>query len=272
MAVLIGIPTYDDKVYSGLSAALMGEGTLPDCPEYTVAYKHISLLALSHNELLVLALNNRPQITHLLIVHSDVIPERGFLVQMLHDMAEAQADVLSAVIPIKDGSGLTSTALLPHLGEADAQGRYEFRRRRLTIKEAMRLPDVFDVQDVQHVFDEHSPDGVLLVNTGLMLIDVRQPRLTEPEPLHFEINDAIFRKEDGTFVADVEPEDWYFSRQCARRGLRVCATRRVHVQHVGRANFPNHVDYGTWASDKMWKPANKENGQHAETQVPEPIP
>jgi hypothetical protein len=268
MAVLIGVPTYDDKVNTGLAAALIAEGALPHCPVYTVAFKAVSLLALGHNELLCLALNNRPDISHLLIVHADILPDRGFLIQMLSDMEEAHADVLGAIVPIKDGHGLTSTAYLPHLGPPDAQGRYEFRRRRLTIKEATRLPDLFDVHDIQHLFSDDSPDGVLLVNTGLLLLDVRQPFA---ERVHFEINDAIFTNGDGKFIADVEPEDWYFSRQCALAGARVCVTRRVGLRHIGSARFPNKTTWGEWDTDQAWSAApRKENGQH-ETQSVEPV-
>jgi len=260
MTILIGIPTYDNKVESGLAVSLLSEMRYPGCPPYTVAFKQSSLLAYAHNELLCIARNNQPEITHLLLVHADILPDPGFLAQMFKDMAEAQADVLGVVIPIKDSKGLTSTALLPHLGDADKQGRREYRRRRLTITECARLPDIFDVRDLQHVFGEASEDGVLLVNTGMLLINLAAPFVSQ---VHFEINDDIFTGEDGLAYADVEPEDWYFSRQAAAHGARLCVTRRVSLRHVGRANFPNQVAWGEWAHDQAWKaPEPKRNGQH----------
>lgn len=265
MTVLVGIPTYDDTLRSGLALALLTEMRQPKCPPYTVACKQSSLLALAHNELLCIALNNRPEISHLLIVHADVMPDPGFIAQMYSDMAEAQADVLGAVIPIKDSKGLTSTALLPSLGTAERHGRREFRRRRLTMTEAVRLPDVFDVHDLQHVFEDDSDDAALLVNTGMMLIDVRK---AFAELVHFEINDAIFQNERGQFYADVEPEDWHFSRQCAELGARVCVTRRVGLRHVGRANFPNKQAWGEWAVDQTYSPSPNGKEPHHEVAMP----
>ncbi len=255
MTTLVGIPTYDDTLRSGLALSLLTEMRLPDCPAYTVACKQASLLALAHNELLCIALNNRPEIDKLLIVHNDILPDHGYLAQMHKDMRQSGADVLGAVIPIKDSKGLTSTALLPRLGdEHDMQGRKEFRRRRLTIKEAARLPDIFDAHDLNHLFGEETTEPILLVNTGMLLIDVTKPFV---EKVHFEINDEIFRHDDsGQFYADVEPEDWFFSRQCAARGARICVTRRVHLRHVGRANFPNTGDWGEWDNDQTW-PGNR---------------
>jgi len=251
MTILVGIPTYDDKVISGLAAALMGELAQPECPPYTVAFKQASLLAFGHNALLVIALNNRPAITHLLLVHSDVVPEAGFIKQMLSDMEEAKADLLGAILPIKDSKGLTSTALLTDSHEIDQLGRRDCRRRRLTIKESARLPDVFDCADLQKFFDDHSTKPALLVNTGLLLIDVRKPWV---EKCHFEINDDIFKNDDGLYYADVEPEDWHFARQAAGQGARVCVTRRIKAQHIGRQNYPNGGGWGKWEHDENQTP------------------
>lgn len=248
MTVLVGIPTYNDMLRTGLALTLLAERR-PGCPQYTVVSKQASLLALAHNELLCIALNNRPEITHLLIVHSDVIPEPGFICQMFNDMVECKADVLGAVIPIKDEKGLTSTAYLPHIGSnaEDAQGRYAFRRRRLTLREAAGLPEIFGVQDLQALFHDNSPDGALLANTGMLLIDVRSEFI---EHVHFEINDEVFRKDDGMFYADVEPEDWYFSRQLATLGAKVMVTRRVKLRHMGGVPFPNTNEWGAWEFDR----------------------
>lgn len=253
MTILVGIPTYDDTLRTGLALALLSEHR-PGCPAYTVVSKQASLLALAHNELLCIALNNRPEITHLLIVHSDILPEPGFIGQMFADLTEYKADALGCVIPIKDSKGLTSTALLPHIGSPeDPQGRYAFRRRRLTIREAAKLPDVFGVDDLKKLYGETASDAALLVNTGMLMIDVRQPVF---EQAHFEINDEIFRKENGLFYADVEPEDWYFSRQLATLGARVMVTRRVGLRHAGRANFPNRGEaWGDWEFDRSAVPA-----------------
>jgi hypothetical protein len=188
------------------------------------------------------------------MLHSDVIPvEPGFIGIMLHHLRQAGADVLSAVMPIKDDKGLTSTALLPD--SACAGWKTDpVRRRRLTLREAEKLPVTFDAHDVATLFNprnapdrrESALDPCLLVNTGLMLVDLSKPWV---EQAHFQINDLVYRRPDGRFDADVEPEDWFFSRRAHQLGARVCATRAVKAQHAGRVNYPNHGAWGAWATD-----------------------
>jgi len=271
MTILIGVPTYDDTVKAAACGLLLSESRQPHCPPYTVAFKTASLLAYAHNALLCIALNNRPEITHLLIWHADVIPQPGFLAVLWEEMVRSQADVLGTVLAIKDGKGLTSTALLPDVtGEADPVGRREFRRQRLTLKEAASLPPTFDALDLQRVFEDQSTSPTLLVNTGLLLIDVRKPWI---ERCWFEINDAIFKRDDGLWYADVEPEDWHFSRLAAAAGARVCATQKVMAAHVGRANFPNTGAWGEWSHDLAGKPLDHDTtgDSHEEIDLSEPV-
>jgi hypothetical protein len=248
MAILIGIPTYDDTVKAGLTQAIMQEGQTPGCPPYTVAFKASSLLAFAHNSLLCTALNNRSQISHLLINHADVVPDPGYLKTLYDEMLMTGAGVVSVLMPLKDRKGLTSTALLPDYARADWAIRPRtYTRQRVTMSEAMTLPETFGAAEVAQVFGKPAEGAALLVNTGLMLIDVQQPWA---EQAHFEINDAIDRNADGKFIADVEPEDWNFSRQLAVLGVKVVCTRKVKAIHVGRANFPNDAAWGEWQHDQ----------------------
>jgi len=248
MAILIGVPTYDDTVKVGLAQAIMQEGQEPGCPPYTVTFKQSSLLAFAHNGLLCTALNNRPQISHLLINHADVVPEPGYLKTLYDEMLRTEAGVVSVLLPLKDRKGLTSTAFLNDIAVSNWSERpRRYTRRRLTLHEAQTLPETFGVGEVAALFGERAERAVLLVNTGLMLIDVQQ---AWAEQAHFEINDAIDRNADGKFVADVEPEDWYFSRQLAMLGVKVVCMRKVKAMHVGRANFPNSEAWGEWQHDQ----------------------
>jgi hypothetical protein len=272
MTTLVGIPTYDEKIQVGLAGALLGEAHRSDCPHFTIAFKASSLLAFAHNALLCMALNNRSQgITHLLIIHSDVLPEPGFM-KILHDeMSATGAGVCSGVLPIKDSNGLTSTALLQDLSLTQQPGPREFRRRRVTMREMDKLPETFDARDLAEFFgEEGSHTGLpqqpaLLVNTGLMLIDVRQ---TWVQSVHFNITDTIWKNDQGLYYADVEPEDWAFSRLAAECGATVIATRKVRARHAGRALFPNHGGWGEWDSDQAGLPghaAQNGNGKGVNT-------
>jgi len=80
----------------------------------------------------------------------------------------------------------------------------------------------------------------LLVNTGLLLVDMRQPWT---EQICFTMNDRITQDASGMFRAAVEPEDWNFSRQCHSLGAKLAVTRKVTVDHYGT---------NAWSSDQSW--------------------
>jgi hypothetical protein len=239
--IMIGVPCYDERVHMQLANALLHELGEPLCPTFTVTFKASSLLAFCHNLLLCNALNARAQgVTHLLICHADVVPKPGFLKTLYEEMIFNGAGIMAGVLPIKDGNGLTSTALLEDAGQVKQRGPRDFRRRRVTLKELEQLPETFAACDLAKLWGVTARKPVLLVNTGLLLIDVCQPFA---ELLNFQINDAVWRGDDGQFYPDVESEDWAFSRMAAELNVKVCATRKVQAYHVGRENFPN---FGAW--------------------------
>jgi|SRR5581483_3389515 len=188
-----------------------------------------SLLTWSFNTAWVHALNLRKSagITHFLLWHSDVQPMgEDWLRVFLDEFESNEADVLSAIIPIKDSRGLTSTAL-----DTD-----EWRPKRITTHEANEVLPVSWTNEL------------LLINSGLMLCDFTKPWV---EKICFTMRDEIVQQPDGEWVVRCEPEDWNFSRQCRRLGLKLVATRAVTVQHHGA---------GCWSSASVWgDPIDKQN-------------
>ena len=241
MRVLIGLPSYDAQAHVSLLSALLNETHAPESPPFQVATHTSSLLALTCNVLWCTALNMRPDVTHFMLIHSDVLPgESGFVGRLLAEMEAQACDVLSVVLPIKDEKGLTSTAFLPDTRWAGLRTD-PVRRRRLTLHELDRLPETFGVRDLAELFgDFDAPNPCLLVNTGLVLIDLRGRWV---EQVRFQVNDTIYQNEAGRWDVDVEPEDWFFSRMAYLAGARVFATRAVKARHAGRAQFPN---WGAW--------------------------
>ena len=59
----------------------------------------------------------------------------------------------------------------------------------------------------------------------------------------FTINDRIIQQPGGMFAAEVEPEDWFFSRTVAELGGKVMATRTIRVEHLGGIPY---------RSDRVW--------------------
>lgn len=150
--------------------------------------------------------------------HTDVVPVHRWLDKMIDELESCGADVLSAVIPIKDDLGLTSTA--------KDNSFDEWNPRNITLREIFKRPETFT---------EHG----LLLNTGLWVCRVGQ----WCESMFFRQQDRIVR-EDGKWVEQTISEDWDFSRRAALRGKKLFATRKIHLYH-GKPKYHNREPWGT---------------------------
>jgi len=224
---IISIPTYNGHVHMGLIGAI-------HCASFRMKDHGIriirqSLLTKCFNMLWQAALKDRERgITHFAMLHADIVPEDGWLDKMLEICETNQTDVLSTIIPLKNFSGLTSTAF--EVGE-------KWKCRRLTMTEVIEGPETF-----------HSED--LLLNTGLMVCDIRKPWA----------NEIVFRFEDSIVNGEAVnvPEDWGFSRQVRELGGKLFATRAIKAQHFGEVDFDNYQAWGTMKTDTAYlQPAIK---------------
>ena len=198
-----------------------------------------SLLANTFNQAWVHALNLQESgtpITHFAMLHDDVSPDDGWLDILLDDLQKNSADVVSAVIPIKDPFGTTSTAI-------DDPADVFNVERRLTMAEVFELPPVFTSNDCGY------PYRALLVNTGCWVCDFTKPWRFE---ITFTIRDRIRKNEKGKWVAEVAPEDWNFSRQLHSAGAKVMATRNVKLSHWGQLPYRNSEAWGEWNHDEIF--------------------
>jgi len=228
-SVFVGVPHYGSLVPEVLRSIM----TASTEAQVHVTTNGASLLAHNFNILWCSALNKRAEsnLTHFAMHHADILAEACWLDKLLEEMRRVEADVISVVVPIKDSRGLTSTGM---------QDPQTMNIRRLTMAEIMDLPVTFDAEDTRKFWEDDNPRW-LMVNTGLFLVDFTKPWVEES---YFEIRDAIRRGEDGRFSAHVLSEDWHWSGMLARKGLRVFATRAVHVVHYGRADFHNNQVWG----------------------------
>jgi len=233
-AVFIAVPHHSELAPQSLEGLMLATAR----HRYSVNTEGGSLLALMFNLLWCRALNQRSQCgwTHFAMHHSDVEAPAGWVDVLIDEMDRVEADIISAVIAIKDNRGLTSTGW---------QGPETKRIRRLTVREALQLPPTFSAADLPTL---GKPAGQhLMVNTGLWVC-----RFTDSwiEEVCFTIRDAIGRLPDGRFWPRCVPEDWGFSAWCAERGLKVFATRAVSVIHHGRAGYTNARPWGEWETDQ----------------------
>lgn len=225
MKLSVWVPCYGEPACMATGALLQAAMGSKRIQTITFDQKGNSLLAFTFNTAWANARNGAEDgiFTHFLMLHKDVCPRNmppgtmDWFDKFAGEMEKTNADVLSAIIAIKDERGLTSTAL-----DTDYWGP-----QRITVKQANEQLPVTWTTDT------------LLFNTGMMLIDLRKPWIHET---HFTINDRIVRV-NGKWMAQTEPEDWNFSRQCKRLGVRYFVTRVVPVDHYG---------IGGYCSDQVW--------------------
>ncbi len=238
--VYLGMPGYSSLT----GDAARGYWRATRLPESQVYYGlHAgSLLAANFNALWAGALNfalmgRAPH--YFAMQHADIGPEDWWLDTLIDEMEARGLDVLGVVAPIKDMMGVTSVAL-------ERPDRDTWKPLcRLTMGEIFRLPVTFTSDDTGHP---------LLLNTGLWVCKF-DPAWAKT--VSFTINDRIvFDESRKQFVAQCEPEDWNFSRQCHALGLKIGCTRKVKLQHRGEHNFPNDRVWGheydvAWADESQ---------------------
>jgi hypothetical protein len=238
--VFITCPTYNGQMHMDTAKALYLEATTRPS---IIAPGFSSLLANGFNKAWADALNKRHQynLKWFAMLHADISPEPMWVDKLITLAEEHNADLLSAVIPFKDATGLTSTALSNPLNDFGAL-------MRITMKQVHggKLPKTFDVADVVQNLTSIGTDMIenlfLMVNTGCMVLRLDQPW---SEELFFIINDRISREEiTGQFAAECEPEDWFLSKLVARKGGRVMATSALQARHLGGGVYPNTHGYG----------------------------
>jgi hypothetical protein len=209
-----------------------------------------SALTFNFNEQFVTALNNKDKygIEYFVMLHADIVPLNAtWLDDLIHILEEHHLDVLSAVSPIKNANGLTSTAWDTN----------PWRPRRISMQEIFLLPETFTEVEPARMLG--LPRGKkLLTNTGLMVLKLSSDSPSRYEPWWanfpgFTIRNRIVRAE-GKWHAQFEPEDWNFSRWCNCKRLKIGATRAVKLHHCGNVAFNNTQPWGAMATDQINTP------------------
>ena len=115
--VYLGCPLYDGTIQFGTGMALWNSSRVH---AVRVASYELSLVARNSSVHWCTALNLRQELglTWFAMLHSDVAPEAWWLDKLIAEAEKHQADLLSAVVPIKSDLGLTSTAILKRGGRS----------------------------------------------------------------------------------------------------------------------------------------------------------
>jgi hypothetical protein len=218
--LFLGLPTNGGSRFN-LMSILAAVQTQQSFSGVTTMEVDISLLTAAFNRLLCEALDRRDKGTAdwFLLLHADIVPlEHTWLDILWQARSSVDAQAISAVAPIKDQRGVTSTAL--ETGNL-------FAPRRLTIREIEQQETTFT-------------DEKLLINTGMLLLSLRNDWI---DKICFSIGDTILITKEGKRLVGCIPEDWDISRQIKKLGVPIYATQAVKLVHVGRFNYPN---FGPW--------------------------
>lgn len=240
--VFLACPTYDNTIVAGASQAVWAGCT--KLHQVYVSMQGQSLLAKNFNEMWCDALNQRESrdLKYFAMLHADIQPEAYWLDKLIAELDANDADVMSAIVPIKDNRGVTSTAI------AYPGDPYRVFTR-LTVRQMRHpsFPATFDiagaVEGLAALPPElrvEAPRTNLLINTGCWVARFDRPW---NEKIHFEIRDKI-AKENGKFFAKNLPEDWNFSSQLVMQNAKVMATRNIKLIHYGIAAYGNTADWG----------------------------
>jgi hypothetical protein len=244
-AAFVGVPTYDGRLHTDSASAVFRRSTAKR--KTFVKVTSCSLLAWGFNQLWCMALNERAAhgIKWFAMLHSDIEPEDFWLDKLIEEAEAHDADVMSAVVPFKNQSGLTSTALsdpsnpwAPYCRLTQKQVNHPEFYRTFTATEAAQ--DLSELLRCDLGVDVPA-DSQLLVNTGCFVARIDRPWA---EQVHFNIADRIVKRDDGMFEAQVQSEDWQFSRMVADLGGKVMATTKVALDHKGGANYSSRVSWG----------------------------
>jgi hypothetical protein len=253
MKILLGVPHNGTVIWKTSQSAWRCSSE----HEVQVADLPSSLLALSFNSLYADALNRNEEdgsVDLFAMLHSDLAPDGFWIDTLVRILTERDADLVSAINAIKDGRGLTSSGVaLP--------GQSWRPYRRFTMKELLQYPATFNAQDAGY------GDATLLHNTGCWVADLRKPIFHEEDEngclkAFFTINDRIVRKgKERRWVAEVEPEDWFFSRKLHDLGADTYVTREVVTHHYGLSEIDNQTERGQELDDEvmaLWEQDFKE--------------
>lgn len=178
------------------------------------------------------------EITHFAMLHSDVVPDAGWIDVLMGEMESLGADLISTAIPLKDNRGLTSCGL------GDPANRWSAWRR-FTVRELAAMPPTFSLGDTGYT------DKILLHNTGCWVCDLRNPMFFETDAdgslkCWFDFPTKVSRLPNGKWAHARESEDWFFSRKLHERSAKTFITRKVRLRHRGDHDFPNHGAWGTY--------------------------
>lgn len=244
LSIFLGMPTRPNRFAHNRASLAYAHASLSRKYQIVLGGANSSILPHCFNIIWKDVLNRRKEekFTHWGLIHDDVCPDPGWLDIMLEEMNRVNADFISAVVPIKNCRGTTSTAI--------DNPKDQYNVRRLTLHEIFKKKPTFTHPRI-------------LLNSGLFVMRMKPEFYLYP-PVYWRQQDKLTPrvanpKEGEEYEYDPETisEDWDFTRQLKARGARVFATRAVPLFHL-EEEFHNKSPWGTWKTDEAYFSYNKD--------------
>jgi hypothetical protein len=178
------------------------------------------------------------------MIHSDIEPEPFWVDKMIAEADRHRADIMTAVVPIKNDKGLTSTALSHPSDDCRA-----FLRLTSAQVKHPSFPVTFDRDMAVNAlralpgdlrFDAPMPAN-LLCNTGCMVCRLGGA-WCDPTKVYFD-EVTTFQRINNQWTPLIRSEDWFFTAKAFQNGAKVMATTSMKINHHGITSYPN---------DKVW--------------------
>lgn len=252
-SVFLGCPTHDGRMDQGCATSFFTRASRDRAVITQVT--QCMAVATASNVLWADALNARdavhddiPDVCWFAMLHSDISPGPYWVDKLIQEAEMHDADLVSAVVPIKCDDGITSTAMTNP--DNPLQNWCRLMIRQVNHESFPRTFDADMARDALAALPRemavHCPSGAkLLLNTGCMVVRLDRPWCEE---VWFEQFDRI-AKIDGRWQMMALSEDWTFSRKVAERGGKVMASTVLDLYHKGIYEWPSRArDFG-WPKD-----------------------
>lgn len=240
--IAIGIPTHNHTVNASTVKTILS-GASKDGHSVQYQIYGLSLLARCFNTLFCRAWEIGAD--YFIMLHADIAVRTrenapaGWIDIMVRRIKQLEASVLSYASPIKSAEGHLSAGMLLHAGNP-------YSLRRLTLRQLHKLPVYAISRD--HVCSvmglDPNTSGAMLVNTGLMIMDLRNHPWCEWPG--FEIKDRLVWGKKGPKGFTV-PEDWNMSYWLHEHGWPYYLSRELHIDHFGSLAYTTERE---WGADK----------------------
>jgi len=254
-SVLIGIPQHGNSLSTAtmrsVHSAVIGSRA-------NVGYQAmgLSLLARNFSSLWVSAYKRGAD--YFILHHSDLGVESPYpgisWVDLLIDrMRLLNAAVISVASPIKSQFGHFSSGLL-------LKANNPYTLRRTTARELLHLPTEFISRvDLCRLYDVHPVSaGAMLINTGLMIIDLRRFPWAKIRWPGFNIVDSIQWSLNDVPCSYTIPEDWNFSQWLYEHHFPYYMTKELILDHHGGKTYYNQGLWGDLHDDTPVQPSIEE--------------